>query len=521
MSFIPRIGMVGGGASTVCLLDALAQEDQLRPADLIVFEFSQQLWRGRPYQADSEFIRVNAVPHDMSVRAGDPLHLQNWLTARQVVTGTNGYRDPLAGAEFIPRAVFGDYLEQSARSSLRTLVDRGWTVRIVRQRVVSADRVGSRVRLCTADGEAFEVDHAVLSFGAGKPADAYRLAGTPGFVGEPYPTVTALRGIDPHADVAVLGAGLTAVDVVLALELRGHRGRIKLLSRRGVLPAVRQRPVAYQLQHFTPARFRSLAARGESLTLSELIAAMAEELRMAGEDIETVRREVAAVSHEDPVARLRRQLSEVDSPSLALRILQQAVPEVGPDIWTLLSEAEQATLLAAYDRTLMSLCCPMPPSNAAILLRLIETGKVELVRGVEAVRPLSGSGFTVDAAGTRFTTGVVVNAVNARKRLMSEKADTLVGSLVRAGLADLHPHGGVRVERAASRLTVGGRPQEQLHALGDPAQGSLFFTFGVQSLVDRAVNIVAALRDSWSIRPATTGHVTRESLHTSESLELV
>ena len=40
----------------------------------------------------------------------------------------------------------------------------------------------------------------------------------------------------PDAEVLLLGAALTAVDVVLSLLARGHRGRIHLLSRRGILP---------------------------------------------------------------------------------------------------------------------------------------------------------------------------------------------------------------------------------------------------------------------------------------------
>lgn len=512
MPVVPKIGVVGGGSSAVALLDAMAQLPDVQPGELIVFEPSAQLWRGRPYQADIDNVRVNAVPSDMSIRARDCAHLQDWISSRSLITGPYpAYCDPLSGGQFIPRAVFGDYLEQSARSAMRSLMDRGWVVRVVRERVRSAESSAGGLHLWTERDARFLVHHVVLCFGAGRPADPYSLAGTAGFVADPYPTVRALADLEPDADVAVLGAGLTAVDVVLALEALGHRGRISLLSRRGVLPGVRQRPVHYRLRHFTPARFRAIAARGGSLSLSEVVAMMAEELAAAGESLDLIEREMHAIEHEHPVDRLRRNLSEVDSPSLAIRILQQAVPDAGPDVWPLLSEADQSHVLGAHDRTMMSLCCPMPPSSAATLLRLIEAGRVELVRGVSDVRPVV-EGFTVHTADTKFTTRFVVNGINARKRHMSEKANDLVGSLASAGLVEAHHRGGIRVQRATSRCTVDGVPNDRVFALGDPARGSLFFTFGVQSLVDRAIDIADSIRARWPVPTARTGELDGESL---------
>jgi len=51
-----------------------------------------------------------------------------------------------------------------------------------------------------------------------------------------------------------------------------------------------------------------------------------------------------------------------------------------------------------------------------------------------------------------------------------------------------------------------------VYALGDPARGSLFFTFGVQSLVDRAVDIVASMRARWAVPAARAGELDGESL---------
>ncbi|MFD0529152.1 hypothetical protein ACFQ1I_23075 [Kitasatospora arboriphila] len=95
--------------------------------------------------------------------------------------------------------------------------------------------------------------------------------------------------------------------------------------------------------------------------------------------------EITGAHREHPVERLRRQLSEVDSPDLGLRILQRAVPDTGPDIWPLLSERDKVELLRTHYRTIMSLCCPMPPSSATELLRLADEGQLQIVSGLQDI----------------------------------------------------------------------------------------------------------------------------------------
>jgi uncharacterized NAD(P)/FAD-binding protein YdhS len=493
------IGIVGAGASAVCLLDALAQADDSRPEGTLpgtvtVFDPSPHLWRGRPYQPDATTVRVNSPPEDMSVRFGDGTHFTQWLAAHDLVVGSaTQYVDPYSGVRFVPRAIFGDYLEQSARTALVHLLHRGWRVDLVREGVCSALPVEDGVLLETTTGRRVTVGHAALCVGVGGPADSYSLTGTTGFLAEPYPIARTLSDVDPDDEVGVIGTGLTAIDVVLGLVARGHRGRISLLSRRGVLPSVRQRPIHHELRHFTVSRFRAAFARGDKLTPADLAVVLAAEVGELGESMASIKTEINATYLEDPVDRLRRQFADVDSPVLGLRVLQQAVPDTGPDVWPLLRDADQAELLRSHYRTVMSLCCPMPPATAAKLLALFDSGRLEIVSGVRQVVPAAGGGFTVVSAAGERSAGFVINAVSASAHKVPSKAAPLVSSLVAGGLAQRHERGGVHVERATSRLTVDGRPDPTLYALGDIAAGSLFFTFGVQSLVDRAHDIVAAM----------------------------
>ncbi|HEY8533389.1 MAG TPA: FAD/NAD(P)-binding protein [Micromonospora sp.] len=487
-----EIGVVGGGASAVCFIDALTRTD-LRDGGLTVYEPSPYLWRGRPFQPDLESVRVNAPPIEMSVRADEPDHFERWLGAQPKVVDP----DPFNGALFPTRAQYGEYLVESAEAAIAELRRRGWRVEIVRSPVTAVRPARDRLALRTAHGRCHVVDYGVLCIGGGRPQDAYRLAGTRGFVADPYPLRLTLAGIDPAAPVAVIGCGLTAVDVVLGLIWQGHTGPIRMVSRSGVLPGVRQRPITYELRHFTPDVLRRWAATRDRVSLAELVSLMRRELAEAGPAAEAeVRRELAAVATEPPLERLRRHLSEVNSSAIGMRILQRAVPDTGPDVWPLLSHQEQEHILRHHYRTLMSLCCPMPPESAATLVTLMESGQLTVHSGLTSVTPRPRGGFDVTVGDTTFAATYVVNAASAEAHRIPPMAQSLVRCLESEGIAARHPRGGLRLERATSRLVPPhGRAHFQLFGIGDIAAGELFFTFGVPSLVDRAVDVATAIAD--------------------------
>ncbi|MFE9251315.1 FAD/NAD(P)-binding protein [Streptomyces sp. NPDC007088] len=483
------IGVVGGGAAAVCLIDALARSEG-DPGSLTVFEPSPHLWRGRAYQTDTETLRVNAPPEDMSVRAADPGHFARWLRARERAAGVERVR----GAGFAPRPLYGAYLEESAYAALDALRRRGWRVEIVGEAVTSAARTPGQVLLRTGHGSSRAFGYVVLGVGGDSPGDVYGLGGVPGFVGDPYPLSATLDGVGEDEHVAVLGGGLTAVDILLSLAARGHQGPVSLLSRRGVLPGVRQRPVPFVPRHLAREHFRAAARSRRELGIEEVAAVLRAEFREAGADLDAVVEEIGRLDLEDPVDRLRRQIGEVDSPRLDLRLLQRAVPESGPDVWPLLREEDKAMVLRAHCHSLMSLCRPMPPDSAAVLLGLAESGQLEMFSGLLDVLPAGGGGFEVLAAdGTRFRADRVISAGNACQGRVPAGALPLVTSLIRARAAARHPHGGLRLARATSRLTSDGRPDPRLYGLGDIAAGTLFFTFGIASLVARSQDIVTAI----------------------------
>lgn len=472
------IAIVGGGAAAVGLLDALAGPAASAAeygsgsagsgtGTITVFEPSPRLWRGRPYGPDLDSVLVNAPPAIMSIREGDFGHYAAWLGER----GT-AHMDELLGRPLVPRGFYGAYLEHTAEKATAALEERGWLVRVVRARVTRVARSGARLVLRTHDGHEHEATHVALCVGGGAPPDLYGLAGTPGFTADPYPLADTLGGVPAEADVAVIGSGLTAVDVVVSLAARGHAGRITLLSRGGVLPHVWQRPDDRRPRHVTAERVAELHTAQGSVTLDDLIRLLRAELAEAGEDFDELKSDLAGAGAEDPVERLRQQLAAVDDPRIGRRVLQQTAHSVGPYAWRLLPESDRAWL-RRHLRTASSVASPMVPRNATVLLRLLDAGRLSVARGLRAIEPMNGRFRIRDGDGGR-TTQYVVNAVNPPPQAIPAAAGHLVRSLTDTGLATRHPAGGL----------IPADPRVQV--VGDLTGGGSFITSSIPGIATQA-----------------------------------
>lgn len=491
MPNLPAIALVGAGAAAVCVLRALV-DSGLGGGSVTVFEPTELLWQGRAYQVDTGCVRTNAVPGDMSVCHGDPMNFAQWLAVRDLTEGASDTEDH--GLRYPPRSVYGEYLQTSARTALASLLRHGWQLRLDRSAVTRASAESGQVLLHTGSGRAYRFSRVILCVGGDRSQDVYKLSGLSGFTPDPYPLRHTLPGIPPRAHVATLGSGLTAVDTVLALSERGHQGPISMVSRTGILPGVRQYPLP-DPHETAPAHWSDLPPCGAAgLPWTAAMPWLRGLLTDAGCDLSALRREITAAGTEPPLPRLRRHLHAVDAPDPALRLLQQAVPFLGPRLWSQLDEHDRGRILQRHLRAIVSLCCPMAPHSATVLLNLADRGQLRFHRGLDQVRPAPGSGFLLRTADERpVRVDHIVNALGAAPDRIPAAALPLVGSMIAAGMALPHPHGGLRTDPRSSRLLTSHGPDPRLYAIGDITQGTFLFTFGIPALVERAHELVTEL----------------------------
>ncbi|MFO1466320.1 MAG: FAD/NAD(P)-binding protein [Steroidobacteraceae bacterium] len=228
--------VVGGGVSGA--LFALKLHRRRPSWRIIIAESRKRLGRGIAYGAcdDSQLLNVPVSRMEVGLSPG----FGAWLDSHrdELAEALVESRLDLASA-FVPRHLFGDYLEERLREVLdnRSLTGvsslRGEVVR------VSSGAGGSPRSVLLTDGRRIPADIVVLAMGHLPPRpppgpDSW-LYDSGYFISDPW-APEAFEDVEPDEPLLLIGSGLTTVDIALRLQQRGHRGALLALSRRGLTP---------------------------------------------------------------------------------------------------------------------------------------------------------------------------------------------------------------------------------------------------------------------------------------------
>jgi len=147
--------------------------------------------------------------------------------------------------DFVPRAMYGHYLESIWHDTQERALQKKLTIKIVpaRATAITHDR---GIAVLTDRGDAIAVDAVVLA--TGHELKPLRPPQVPCVVIQnPWePDVFAEAGNWP-SPVTLVGAGLTAMDVLLSLRAAGYTGEVIMLSRHGLLPQPHATTTPYTL----------------------------------------------------------------------------------------------------------------------------------------------------------------------------------------------------------------------------------------------------------------------------------
>jgi hypothetical protein len=218
---ITTIAIIGGGVSGT--LTAFYLVRQGTPARVILIDKQHDFGLGLAYSTPSLRHLLNVPAGKISALPDQPNHFLNWLRRNH---------DPAATEKtFAPRSVFGRYIQSLLKSTSQ--LDREIAT------VVDVRLQGSGAVLRLDNGCELRAGLVVLATGNFDPdplPGITKAASDSGLYRHNAWATETYDGLHPEARVALIGTGLTGVDVVLRLRELGHRGKIIALSRHGIFP---------------------------------------------------------------------------------------------------------------------------------------------------------------------------------------------------------------------------------------------------------------------------------------------
>ncbi|MCM2474956.1 SidA/IucD/PvdA family monooxygenase [Rhizobium sp. CG5] len=452
-----RVAIIGGGYTGATIARLLAIGGHCEEHDIVVFEPRGKLGSGLAYDTNDSALRLNVSAARMRAIPDEPDAFLRWLHDSGTLAA-----DPDAtaadGAIYARRSDFARFMAERMQP-----VIEGGLVRHVRERVETVVRSGSGWRVTGDGGTRVMADVVIIATSHPKPKApgpiAYALNGHPRFISDPSQP-NALDAIRDQDRVFVIGAGLTALDIITSLRHRGHEGKIVAFSRSGLMP---QEQAA-----------GTLGPHGDFVS-KPCHTALA------------------------LLRQVRRALAEAQSRGLPWQSVFDALRQQGQTIWQNLPPVEQKRFLRHLRRRYETHRYRMPPQVATIVDQGLRDGRV-LMRPGRICR-VERSAKTVSVDLIVKTEGVVerhdfewVVVATGPDHASVVTRQPYLAELERSGCIQRDKHGlGIACDGDSRAIGLDGHPIETLLIAGPLARGTFGELTGVPEIAAQAEQLVAGI----------------------------
>jgi uncharacterized NAD(P)/FAD-binding protein YdhS len=421
--------IVGAGFSGTVLAVNLLRRPPSGGADIVLIERGSVMGRGVAYAAREFPYLLNVPAARLSADSRDPLQFLRFAQDRL---------PNVDGEDFLPRALYGDYLQDLLLRAEREAPPHARLIRVFGAVTGIAPGAGAGLAAEFADRAPILGDALILALGspsAPRPRWAQELNGHVAFHQDPRNLPETLGS---EHSVLIVGNGLTMADAASALSRHPERvPTLHTISRRGLMPK-------------TQTVFQRRAVRGGGETLLSSAHSLRQLLRAC-----------------------RNLAHDVENLGGDWREAITFVRHLAPALWRRMPEAERRRFVRHVQVHWETYRHRLPPQLSERLENLRRRGKLKVQAGriqeVVAVDPHRlavtwrprGSGATA-----QLTVDMLVNAMGPNYNI-ERSTDALIVSLRAAGLVS--PDAlqlGLRTARFGACVDVHGRASERLFYVG-------------------------------------------------------
>ena len=447
---MPRIAIVGGGYTGAA---AAVQLTGASDADVIIIEPRTQLGCGVAYSTRDPDHRLNGPLENHLVDPAQPGDLRDWCAKVRVLE-----RDPQAlaanGAIYLRRGDFGDYVAHAVAGRFSRIRHRQCRATALRTN-------GRDYAIATSDGSTVAADGVVIATGVGGfrlPALFANIGAHAALVHDPF-EAGCLQAIGARARVLLVGAGLTALDVLSTLLRQGHAGPMLAISRHGIRP-------------------RLPRARLGEAPVAELLA------KIDGELPDYVR---SAISQKSVLAlsrALRKRIRAAAAEGIDWQVPFDDMRNVVWQFWPTLPLEEKKRFLRHLRGIYEAHRFRVPPQNDLIVREGERQGRILFRRGrfedaVASGRRIRATWQDETQRRTTAEFDLVVNCTGLDP-MFGAADNPFLSDLMRQGILRVDPTGiGFEVDSYCRPIGRDGKASPRLRVAGPPAAGSCGDPLGV------------------------------------------
>jgi uncharacterized NAD(P)/FAD-binding protein YdhS len=420
--------IVGAGFSGTVLAANLLRR-LAAAADVVLIERGAVVGRGVAYAAHAFPFLLNVPAARSSADPRDPLQFLRFAQSRL---------PNVDGEDFLPRALYGDYLQDMLLRAEREAQPHVRLIKVFSE-VTGIARAAGGVALGAefADRAPIFGEALILALGSPSvpvPSWAEKLRGHAAFRQDPRDLPESLTA---EHSVLIVGNGLTMADAASALSRHPERvPTLHTISRRGVLPR-------------TQTTFRTDAMRGSGETLLSSTHSLKRLLRAC-----------------------RDLTREVEKLGGDWREAVAFIRSLVPALWRRMPDSERRRFVRHLQVHWDTFRHRLPPQLTERLENLRRSGKLQTRAGrIQEIlvidRRLAVAWRPRGSAATeQLMVDMVVNATGPNY-CIEHSADPLIVSLRGSGLVSTDPlQLGIRTARFGACLGVDGRASRQLYYLG-------------------------------------------------------
>ncbi|WP_277811396.1 FAD/NAD(P)-binding protein [Chromohalobacter canadensis] len=373
-----ELGIIGDGASVVIVLNSILKNTTCSNiSSITIYAARPKIGPGRAYQNDIHKALMNLPNSSLSLKNQESEYIK-WCQRHPLLSNTIQVKKH----EYSPRKIFGRYIAYTFLETMSEIKSKGVEVKIFNKPATSIDECKGKYIVNRQDSSQKTVNKLILGFGTSKPKDFYNLANNQGYIASVYPLSESLYRILDKDRVAIIGSGLTAVDIAKSLLEGGHKGRIFMATRYGNLPRVRNALAEYHLTH---TNMEILTGEiSDSINIARQV--YKEIYKIAKkEHIELEHFKQHFLSRLTPEERLSHSLLLANSGENTLETILKILHPNIEKIWQKMSNRQAALFLDKWERRFRSFMNPMPIETANTLKKAIQKGQLVILSGTQSI----------------------------------------------------------------------------------------------------------------------------------------